>query len=76
MIRMTGKNGAIAAGVLTLSLIAGAGCSDVNSKVAGPGGGPSSGAAGSTSRSGGAEAGTNSFRSEDVNSGGTANSPR
>jgi hypothetical protein len=61
---------------LGLSLMASGGCSDVNSKVAGPGGGPSSGAAGSTSREGGYLSGTNSQYSENVNSGGSAASPR
>jgi hypothetical protein len=52
------------------------GCSDVNSKVAGPGGGPSSGAAGSTSRPGGVIPGTNGEYSADVSAGSSADSPR
>ncbi len=66
----------IGAVILSVNLLACTGCSDVNSKVAGPGGGPSSGAAGSTSRPGGVIPGTNSEYSADVSSGGTAASPR
>jgi hypothetical protein len=71
---MNPKMGFVAA--LSLVLMACSGCSDVNSKVAGPGGGPSSGASGSTSREGGYMAGTNSEYSANVSSGGSANSPR
>jgi hypothetical protein len=71
---MNPKTGFVAA--LSLVLMACSGCSDVNSKVAGPGGGPSSGASGSTSREGGYLSGTNSEYSENVNAGTAAASPR